>query len=212
MNQIKNFLLGLDFKTLIIIGLVILLLLTRMCSSSPQTSSPVVKVNGKKYEQVQHKVDTVIVTKNTIVYRPGKTIYKQSLKYITPPNNIKKDSIIKNYYNIVVYKDTIKLKDNQGYVSVTDTITQNKIIGRLWKSHIVNQIIHDNNIIKELPKSQIYVGGILGGDKVNPINYIGPALLLKTKQNHIYTISAGYGNNKTLSLQGGIFWKIKLGE
>jgi hypothetical protein len=211
MIQLKQFLSKLDFKTAIIVALVALLLLTRMCSSAPSNGS-IVKVDGKKYEQVQHKIDTVTVVKTTTVYRPGKVIYKQPLPPTTPPTNIKKDSIVKQYYGVTVYKDTVKLKDNQGYVSVTDTVTQNKITGRVWNAHINTVTIHDTNIVKELPRTQVYVGGMLGGDKTDPINYIGPAILLKTKQDRIYTISVGYGDNGTLSIQGGLFWKIKLGK
>lgn len=210
MIKIKNFLLGLDFKSIVIIGLVIALLLTRMCSSGVQPDYPIVKVDGKKYEQVKHTVDTVTITKTTVVYRPGKVIYSQPLPPTDPPKDVNKDSIVKNYYGTTVYKDTIKLKDNQGYVSVTDTVSQNKIVGRLWNAHILTQTIHDTQIIKELPKAQVYVGGMLGGNKVDPINYVGPAFLLKTKQDHIYALGVGYGTNSTLSVQAGMFWKIKL--
>lgn len=210
MIELKKFLSKLDFKTIIIIVLAALLLLTRMCSSGEQITNPIIKVDGKKYEQVQHKVDTVNIVKNTVVYRPGKVIYRQPLKPTTPPKDINKDSIVKNYYGVAVYKDTVKLKDNQGYVLVTDTVTQNKLIGRVWNAHIKTQIIHDTQIVKELPKTQVYIGGVLGGDRIDPINFVGPAVLIKTKQDCIYTVGIGYGDNGTISIQAGMFWKIKL--
>lgn len=212
MIQLKQILSKLEYKTLIIVILAVILLVVRMCSSGDQTSHPTVKIDGKKYEQVQHKVDTVVVTKNVVVYRPGKTIYSQPLPPTTPPTSIKKDSIVKQYYGVTVYKDTVKLKDNQGYVSVTDTVTQNKIVGRLWNAHINTTTIHDNNIVKELPKTQLYIGAVMGFDKANVVNFAGPSLLLKTKQDHIYSLGVGYSNTKALSIQGGIYWKIKLGK
>lgn len=209
MLQIKKFLSSLDFKSIIILVLIFVLLLTRMCSS-PTPNAPTVKVDGKKYEVVKHTVDTVLVPHNTTVYKPGKTIYKETTIYVNVPSKINKDSIVKEYYGKVIYKDTLHLGKNEGYVSITDTVSQNKIVGRVWGNHINTTIIKDNTIVKELPRTQIYVGGMLGGDKSDPINFIGPAILVKTKQDHIYTLAAGYGDNGTLSVQVGLFWKIKL--
>jgi len=209
-SPIFKFLGKLDFKTYIILGLAIVLIIMRTCSSPTPDNGNIVKVKGKQYEQVQHKVDTVTIVKTTIVYRPGKTIYAQPAKPITPPKGINKDSIVKEYYGVLVYKDTVKLKDNQGYVSVTDTVSQNKIVGRVWNAHIKNQIIHDQTTIKELPRLQVYIGGIIGGSATDIISYMGPAIIVKTKQDHIYSIGAGYDSNNKLSVQGGIFWKIKL--
>jgi len=211
MIQIKQILSKLDYKTLIILGLAVILLVTRMCSSpSTPSTNPIVKVAGKKYELLSHKVDTIVITKNTTVYRPGKVIYSQPIKPTIPPKGISKDSVVKEYYSTTVYKDTLKLKDNQGYVSVTDTVSQNKIVGRLWNAHITTQTIHDSGIVKELPKTQLYVGAVMGFDKSNIVNFAGPSLLLKTKQDHIYSLGVGYSNTKVLSIQGGIYWKIHL--
>jgi hypothetical protein len=210
MIQLKQLLSKLDFKTATIVALVALLLLTRMCSSPAPTNGNIVKVNGKQYEQVQHKVDTVTIVKTTTVYRPGKTIYAQPTKPTTPPKGINKDSIVKEYYGVMIYKDTLRLQDKQGYVSVTDTVSENKIVGRVWNAHINTQIIHDQTIIKELPRTQLYVGGIIGGDKVDLINCVGPAFIIKTKQDHIYSLGIGYNSNNNIAVQGGIFWKIKL--
>lgn len=209
---IKSYLLRLDFKSIVILGLAVALLLTNMCSSAVQTTHPTVKVDGKKYEQVSHKVDTVVVVKDTVIYRPGNAIYKRPLKPTTPPKGVNKDSIVKKYYAVNVYNDTIKLSNNQGYVSVADTISENKIIGRVWNAHTNVQTIRETTVLKELPKNQLYIGGVLGGDKIDPINYVGPAVLFKTKQDHIYVLGVGYGDNGTLSVQAGMFWKIRLSK
>ena len=211
MIQIKQILSKLDYKTLIIVVLAVILLITRMCSSPPTPpNTTTVKLDGKKYELVSHKIDTVYVPTVTIKYLPGKTIPQQHLKPTTPPANINKDSIVKDYYSTTVYKDTVKLKNNQGYVSVTDTVSKNKIVGRVWNAHINSTIIHDNSVIKDLPVTQVYIGGLMGFDKNSLINFVGPSLLLKTKQDHIYSLGVGYSSNKVLAVQGGIYWKIHL--
>ena len=212
MDKAKSFLLGLDLKTLTIIGLVIILLLTRVCSSGEQTNLPKVKVDGKTYELVKHTVDTVTIVKNKVEYRPGKVIYKDTPIYLEHPSNIDTSAVIKEYYSKVVYKDTLKLDQEEGIITVTDTISQNKIIGRLWKASIKHKTIHDVTIVKELPKTQVYIGGVAGFNRVDLINFVGPSVLLKTKQDHIYSLGVGYSNAKALTIQGGIYWKIRLGS
>jgi hypothetical protein len=211
-NKIKNTVSKLDLKTLLIIGLIIALLLTRMCSGGDQASHPVVKIDGKKYEVVKHTVDTIIVTKTKTEYRPGKVIYKDLPIYVTPPTQVDSLAIVKEYYSKIVYKDTLNLNEDGGTITVTDTVSQNKIIGRLWSASIKQKTIHDVTIVKELPKTQLYIGGTAGFDEDNIVNFVGPSLLLKTKQDRVYSLGIGYGTDKTISIQAGIYWKIKLGK
>ena len=210
-NKIKDFIAKLDLKTLLIVGLIIALLLTRACSSGgEQTTHPVIKVDGNKYELLKHTIDTVTIVKTHIKYRPGKVIYTDTPIYLEHPPKVDTSTVIDQYYSKVVYKDTFKLDQQQGTIAITDTISHNKIIGRLWKASIKQKTIHDVTIVKELPKTQIYIGGVAGFDRVNIINFVGPSILLKTKQDHIYCVGVGYGNAQVLSIQGGIYWKIKL--
>lgn len=212
MDKIKNFILGLDFKSILIIGLIILILLMRMCSGGDQNSHPIIKVDGKKYELLKRTIDTVTVTKTKVEYRPGKTIFKDPPIYITPPTQIDSLAVVKEYYSKIVYKDTLNLDEDGGTIAITDTVSQNKIIGRLWKASIKQKTIHDVTIVKELPKTQVYIGGTAGFDEDNIVNFVGPSLLLKTKQDHIYSLGVGYGTDKNVSIQAGIYWKIKLGK
>ena len=211
-TQIKNTILKLDLKTLLIIGLIIALLLTRMCSGGDQTSHPIVKIDGKKYELLKHTIDTVVVTKTKTEYRSGKIIYKDPPIYITPPTQIDSLAVVKEYYSKIVYKDTLNLDEDGGTIAITDTVSQNKIIGRLWTASIKQKTIHDVTIVKELPKTQLYIGGTAGFDEDNIVNFVGPSLLLKTKQDRVYSLGVGYGTDKNVSIQAGIYWKIKLGK
>jgi len=212
MDKIKNFILGLDFKSILIIGLIILILLMRMCSGGDQSSHPIIKVDGKKYELLKRTIDTVTVTKTKVEYRPGKTIFKDPPIYITPPTQIDSLAVVKEYYSKIVYKDTLNLNEDGGTIAITDTVSQNKIIGRLWSASIKQKTIHDVTIVKELPKTQVYIGGTAGFDEDNIVNFVGPSLLLKTKQDRVYSLGVGYGTDKNVSIQAGIYWKIKLGK
>jgi hypothetical protein len=200
----------LDFKTLLIVALVIVILILRSCSSNGDKKDDIIKVDGKKYIVVKHEIDTVYQTTVQTVYREGKTIFKDVPVYVNVPANVDTLNILKDYYTKVTYKDTLHLKDSLGYISVIDTIFNNKILNRVWDSHVNKITINDKIYLKDLPKTQLYFGGVLGFDKVNIVNFAGPSFILKTKKDHMYSLGIGYSNNQTVSIQGGVYWKIKL--
>lgn len=209
-RTMKTFLKYLDLKTLLIIALIIVILILRSCTSIGDKKEDIIKVDGKKYIVVKHEIDTVYRPTIQTVYKDGKTIYRDTPVYINVPTNVDTMSILKDYYTKVTYKDTLHLKDSLGYISVIDTIFNNKILNRVWDSHVNKITINDKIYLKELPKTQLYFGGVLGFDKVNIVNFAGPSFILKTKKDHMYSLGIGYSNNKTVSIQGGIYWKITL--
>ena len=97
-----------------------------------------------------------------------------------------------------------------GYVSIIDTIQKNNIFGRSYNAKVNQIIIRDTTILKEKLRNQVYVGCNLGADNTGLFNYFGPSLLLKTKTDKIYNLGVGINNNKGISVQGGMYWKIKL--
>jgi hypothetical protein len=201
----------LDLKTLLILGLMIFLFFSNITDScNSQTSKNVVKIDGKKYEVVKHTVDTIYIPKITTVYKPGKTIWRSLPQPGKPPKNLDTLKIVEDFYSTYVYKDTLTLDNHLGIINITDTITQNQIKGRNYKATIIQKTIYDTKIVKELPKDQIYIGGISGFDKTNIINFVGPSVLYKTKQDRIFFLAAGYGTDKNVSIQGGMYWKISL--
>lgn len=205
-------------NTFLKIGLVILVLFVgvfifRECSSS-DTPGETIKVDGKKYELVKHKIDTFIVEKPTIKYVKGSDIYHETIiekeKRVEVPVYTKGDTIriVEAYNSKVLYKDKLVLKDDLGTIELTDTLYQNKILGRKWNAIIKEKTIVDTKIVKELPKNQVYIGvqGLVGNSNA----LVGPQLTLKTKKDNMYGTSLlvdGHGN-KYFGVSVG--WKIKL--
>ena len=48
-----------------------------------------------------------------------------------------------------------------------------------------------------------------GFDRQNVLSNFGPNLLLKTKKDKVYSLGVLLQQNKNISVQGGIYWKIK---
>ena len=220
-------------KTIIIVGLIIFLLL-RGCGDTPQGTKEIVKVDGKKYELVDKTIDTVFVEKRVEVptYVP-KYVDRVVEKIVKIPTHVDSLQIIKDYYSKFVTKDTLRLtyefapeitidsigtKPNPtlGFGVITDTITQNKVLSRdvVWNFEVPT--IYNTTIVKDLPKTQLYYGFNLGGNKQDIFSTASGGLILKTKSDKLYQLNLGVQTNGVDGvvpyIGGGIFWKINLNK
>lgn len=206
-------LLKLDVKNILLI-LLIGVVVFQQCGKTTETPGEIIEVDGKKYELLEHKVDTVYEEK--IVEVPKYTphyIEKIVEVEVQIPQDIDSLEVIKEYFSKFVVKDTLILEGlGKGYV--TDIITQNKIESREIKWDYKIPTILDTKIVKELPKNQLYVGLNTNFDRVNLVNSVGGGLILKTKRDRIYQLNTGVANSITGETQpyvgGGLYWKIKL--
>lgn len=228
MNFLKQ-LLNLDIKTLIILGLIIILLL-RNCDGMTEGGKKIVNVNGKKYELLDKKIDTVVVEKivNVPTYVP-KYITRLETVEVEIPFNVDTLEIVKNYFATFQIKDTLDLtydfpknaKDslgqkpspNLGWGVITDNISQNKITSRDIEWNFKIPTIFNTTIVKELPKNQLYYGVNMGLNKEDVFSNFNGGLILKTKSNKLYQLNLGVQNSPngvTPYLGGGLYWKINL--
>jgi hypothetical protein len=209
----------LNFKNIAIAVLVVIVLLEFF---NPFGNMPgrTIRVNGKKYEVIKHTVDTIDVIKTKVVTKKGEDIYHETIKEVVIPTIVDTTAILQNYYSKVVYKDVLVLPDSLGTVAVTDTITQNKIAFRTFDAKVKQRTIKETTIVKELPKTQVFLGFNGGFNKKDVISNVGAGVVVKTKKEKLYQIGIGVTNNVTDGTNGslspfinaGIFWKIKLGK
>lgn len=209
----------LNLKNIAIAALVVIVLLEYF---NPGGKMPgrTVRIDGKKYEVIKHDIDTFEVVKTKVVTKKGEDIYHETIveKQIVIPAVVDTQALLKDYYSKVLYKDTLFLPDSLGTVSVTDTISQNKILGRTFDAKVKERTIKETMIVKELPKTQVYYGFTGGFNKADVISNVGGGLLVKTKKDKIYQVGVGVANrvtdgtNGTLSpyVGAGVYWKIKL--
>jgi hypothetical protein len=199
---------------LIIILVLIGVIVIQQCTSDSDSDKPIIKVDGKKYELLSQKIDTVIVDRWKTKYVKGSDIYHETIvekeKRVEVPVYLKGDTvrIVQEYSKKVLYKDKLVLDNDLGTIEVTDTISQNKIIGRKWNAQIKERTITDTKIVKELPKNQVYAGlsGIVGNQNV----LVGPQISLKTKKDNIYGLNVYLDNNLNKYIGFNLAWKIKL--
>jgi hypothetical protein len=115
-----------------------------------------------------------------------------------------------------VFTNTYKFDKQQGSITITDTISQNKLVGRKYTTKISPRI--DTLRIPEPFKRKVYAGLEGGFNSADFVNFIGVGMMVNSKSNKIYNLGIGV-NNKTTDgtngsfspyIRGGVYWKIKL--
>ena len=210
----------LNFKNIAIAVLIIYLLLQWFNPGGVMPGGRTIRIDGKKYEVIKHTIDTVDVVKTKVVTKKGEDIYHEVIveKEVIIPTIIDTAALLKDYYSKVLYKDVLVLPDSLGTVAVTDTISQNRILGRTFNANVTQRTIKETTIVKEPAKTQLYYGLNAGFNKEDYVSAVGGGLILKTKKDKIYQFNLGV-NNRTIDGTNGSFspyvgfgtyWKIKV--
>jgi hypothetical protein len=204
----------------IAIAVLIAIILLEYFNPGGKMPGRTIRIEGKKYEVIKHDIDTLEVVKTKVVTKKGADIYHETIveKEVKIPAIVDTAALLKDFFAKNVYKDTLRLPDSLGMVAVTDTITQNKILGRTFNASVKQREIKETLIVKELPKTQVYYGFNGGFNKADVVSNIGAGVIVKTKKDKIYQLGAGVANrvvdgtNGSLSpyIGAGVYWKIKL--
>jgi hypothetical protein len=162
--------------------------------------------------------DTII--EEVIVYEQGETILKlkDTTIYVTTIEKVDTSAILRDFlvYNTSI--DTLKLLNNQGFVYLFDSISQNNIISRKWSANIKPKIVREPSTEPPKIRNQVYIGMNGTWNEKDWVNSVGSSILLKTKDDKIFQIGVGvinrtldgYSGQFTPYLNGGVYWKIKI--
>jgi len=209
-----------NFKNIAIAALVIYILLQWFNPGGVMPGGRTIRIEGKKYEVIKHEIDTVDIVKTKVVTKKGEDIYHETIveKEVIIPAVIDTAALLKDYYSKVLYKDTLILPDSLGTVSILDTISQNKILGRTFNASVKQRVIKETTIVKELPKTKLFYGFEGGFNKADVVSHLGFGVLVNTKKDKMFHLGLGVANRTTdgtsgaLSpyIGGGVYWKLKL--
>lgn len=172
------------------------------------------KCGGGNVEPIEPKIitktetvwDTLEVEKK--VYVPKwrtKVETKYDTTFITVNTKVDTLNILKDYYTKYVYNDTLFL-DTLGYITLIDTITENKVLNRSSIPSLVlpTEIINNTIYINE---REFYTGfGVRTNG--NNISWMGLEGLYRTKKGNIFILGVGTDNQNKLSMGGGVHWRI----
>jgi hypothetical protein len=151
------------------------------------------------------KYDTIVEVKNIVKYKRG-----ESIPFVVLDTIVKIDEvhdtirIISDYNRIYAYYDTLKL-DSAQYVYVSDTISQNKILGRGYGGHFVQKEIRIQTTKILPPKFAVYWGVLGDYREFDKKVGFGFGLAFKMPKNGLFTLGA-----TTNQYSVGIYKKITL--
>jgi hypothetical protein len=136
------------------------------------------------------KYDTIVEVKNIVKYKRG-----ESIPFVVLDTIVKIDEvhdtirIMSDYNRIYAYYDTLKL-DSAQYVYVSDTISQNKILGRGYGGHFVEKTIRIQTTKIMPPKFAVYWGVLGDYREFDKKVGFGFGLAFKMPKNGLFTLGA----------------------
>ena len=136
------------------------------------------------------KYDTIVEIKNIVKYKRG-----ESIPFVVLDTIVKIDEvhdtirIMSDYNRIYAYYDTLKL-DSAQYVYVSDTISQNKILGRGYGGHFVEKTIKIETTKIMPPKLAVYWGVLGDYREFDKKVGFGFGLAFKMPKNGLFTLGA----------------------
>lgn len=136
------------------------------------------------------KYDTIVKVEKITKYRKGDSIPFVVLDTIRLIDEVHDTiRIMSDYNRIYAYYDTLKL-DSAQYVYVSDTISQNKILGRGYGGHFIQKEIRiqTTNILP--PKFAVYWGVLGDYREFDKKVGFGFGLAFKMPKNGLFTIGA----------------------
>lgn len=192
----------------IIFVLTILGVISYMWFENTNKDKELIVVNGKVYELLSREVEVVEVERIVTEYKEGKTIFVEVEVPVEVfiPTEIDTMEVLQDYYSTRVYTDTLKV-DSLGYIAIRDTVSQNKIIGRWYDAHINERTIKETITVKDLPKTQIWMGFISSSN----VAVAGNLSVITKKQKHIGVDVGLYLDDDKLHPYVGVryLWRIK---
>jgi hypothetical protein len=158
------------------------------------------------------------ISQEVPMYIEGEDIYHDTTIYVPTLVQVDTSEILKEFYAKMINIDTIKLNNNQGFVYLSDSISQNKIVSRNWSASLKPKIVREPAPLPPPVRNQIFLGVDGSWSQKDWINSLGMGLVLKTKKDQLYHVGIGVANRTTDGisgeftpyLNGGVYWKIKL--
>jgi hypothetical protein len=207
----------LNLKNIAIAVLVVIVLLEYFNPGGKMPGRKII-IEGKAYEVIKHDIDTIDIVKTKVVTKKGEDIYHETIKEVIIPTIVDTQALLQDYFAKNIYKDTLQLPDSLGTVSLIDTITQNKILGRTFNTSVKQRTIKETTIVKELPKTKLFYGFEGGFNKADVVSHLGFGVLVNTKKDKMFHLGLGVANRTTDGtsgtlapyIGGGVYWKLKL--
>jgi hypothetical protein len=210
----------LEIKNIIILVLVVSLSLVSfdpfgVMPNRTKTIKKIVKVDGQSLHPIHDTIPLEVPVDVPVPYEVEKLI--PYAVHDTIEAKVDTNFIVNQFLNTKnIFTNTYKFDKQQGSITIVDTISQNKLIGRKYTTNIKPKV--DTLEIPEPFRRKVYAGFEGGFNQADYVNFIGVGVMVNSKSNKIYNLGIGV-NNKTTDgtngyltpyIRGGVYWKIRL--
>jgi hypothetical protein len=166
----------------------------------------------KVVTKVVYKYVPVVKIKKVEV--PVEKIQYKVVEVAGKPTALDTVAILQQYYPKNVFTDVLVLEKGQGKVTVTDTVSHNRLVGRTFTADIKPRLVRENVEVAPPAIREYYLGPELTTNFNGINNWYGLNLLVKNKINNIIKLGAGINMRDGLDgprpyLVGGFYFKIK---
>jgi hypothetical protein len=184
-----------NIQSLLIVVLIVVIFLMRSCSGKGTPVEPQIIRDTI--------IEYVTIEKTYPVYVP-KVKYVTKVDIDTFSTPIDTATILADYYAVRTYEDK-QVLDSLDLV-ITDTISQNQILGR----KIAYNFTYPRKTIKEtiyLNKRELYFGvGVTGNP--DQLQYLGGEMVYKNKKRQAYGLGVGVDQNLVPVISVRMYWKL----
>lgn len=186
----------LNYLINIALALFALIVLYKAECGKPVVPGETVSVGGKKYEVIKQVIDTQYIKVKETKYKKGEDIYHDTTIYISVPvlDTTQMQEVLSKYYAKNIFQDTLKVS-KFGNIYINDTVQYNKLAGRSMSADLMFPSITNTTIVKEKPKAQLFLGATVDYLQGSNFQNLSVGLMLKTKRDRLYGISAGVAPN-----------------
>jgi len=202
----------LDVRHFIILALIITLIVLLKSDKPPKIKEVIKEVPSEPiHDTISMEVEVPYVIK-------GEDIYHDTTIYVPTYISVDTAAILQNYYVTNSFNDTLKLNNNQGFVYLNQTVSENKIASRNWSATLKPKIVREQAPEPPPIKNQMFFGVNGAISREDWVNSLGMGLILKTKKDHLYQVGVGVANRTVDGvtgefrpfINGRVYWKIKV--
>jgi hypothetical protein len=142
----------LDVRHFIILALIITLIVLLKSDKPPRIKEVIKEVPSEPiHDTISMEVEVPYVIK-------GEDIYHDTTIYVPTYISVDTAAILQNYYVTNSFNDTLKLNNNQGFVYLNQTVSENKIASRNWSATLKPKIVREQAPEPPPIKNQMFFG------------------------------------------------------
>lgn len=196
--------------------IVAVILLFRACERGCQ----ILGFGKSKSDTISVKIDTVFIhLKGDTTYVPKlvgvnntihvtKTLHDTLTEYEVRIDPADTQAILQRFYQKAFYEDVVPIKD-YGTITVSDTVTQNRIVSRRWKTDLKIPEVTKTITLRD-KRTVGYLGISAIGNPEQPLHSIGLDFTLKLKSDYQVGIGANFTKEGKLFYSGQFKTPIRL--